>query len=43
MHNLITHIHKRYPDQERSGIAKLEKIEGGYMLTDIVFGDQVNS
>lgn len=43
MHELITNIHKKYPSQEWSGIAKLEQHEDWYMLTDIVFWEQENS
>lgn len=43
MHELIRSIHKKYPNQEWSGIAKLEPQDGWYTLTDIVFWEQNNS
>ena len=43
VHELIKKLHKKYPHKERSGIAKVERIDGWYMVTDIRFPKQSNS
>lgn len=43
MHELIKRIHATYPNQEWSGIARAEKKDWYYLVSDILFGDQENS
>lgn len=42
-HELIRRCHKQYKNLEWSGIARLEKRDWYYVMTDIVFGKQENS
>jgi len=43
MDELITRLHKEYPGTEWSWVARVQKFEDAYVLTDIVFPKQHNS
>ncbi len=40
---LIKKLHELYPSEERSGIARVERRDGYYEVTDIRFPKQSNS
>jgi len=43
VNELIAKLHNTYPHRERSGIARIEKKEGYYLVTDIRFPKQSNA